>query len=430
MECEFGDFACKAIASIGFNGTEITGLWRKVVELAVWLYEIIRPHMQSLSLVFGAVMAAWRWYDKRAAVVFGRIDKLLGDEGRKVREACQHSLLKVTRPGPETRPDVPLFAAKALRRVFNRWRWRPVLSTGGPLTIAERALARSHRTLDSKDDTAANYKTFLIEQRFSAFALEGAIASARSGATKDRQRRLDLGSVALQKFDEALQVEGKSSDFQVLELRAIQMRKLGRAAAAQEFDRVRRLIEERLTATPVPTAKERNSHFARLVRVVRYRAEIDHEIGRHRAATDGMLDLLEAQHQRFQTRLTWRDLLERAQFHEVHGCVRVELAGLGPAADQSLSAATADYSELVKQLDARRRPLLPRVWFWISRLDHRTGAAQLRQLAREGLARIEAIRNGKGCLLCLSGGQSKPPAPASPPEPQSPEAVRTSEANQ
>ena len=105
-------------------------------------------------------------------------------------------------------------------------------------------LARTHGLLDRKDETAASYKSFLAEQRYSAYVIEGAIAAVRSGAAKTDQDRLKLGDDALEKFEAALNVDGKASDVQALELLALQFYKLDRLPlAAARFDEMQRLIE-------------------------------------------------------------------------------------------------------------------------------------------------------------------------------------------
>ena len=107
--------------------------------------------------------------------------------------------------------------------------------------------------------------------------------------------------------------------------------------------------------------------------------------------------------------LEGRDLLERAHFHEIHGCVRVRLAiavgaqnPAGGVAEESITTARVDYNELIGQLDPRNRGWLTRILRWLLRSDRRDGSAKLRRLARAGLGRLQRIEHGEGCPVCAA----------------------------
>src|SRR5262249_20973022 len=112
-----------------------------------------------------------------------------------------------------------------LMRVARRW-WSPV-RLSGPITWAENLVRRTHVQLDQKDGVISLHRAFAVGQRYSVYLLEGALAAARAGSGEDTQERSRLNQVALDRFDAALALEGRNSDAVVLELRCLQLRKLG-----------------------------------------------------------------------------------------------------------------------------------------------------------------------------------------------------------
>jgi hypothetical protein len=58
----------------------------------------------------------------------------------------------------------------------------------------------------------------------------------------------------------------------------------------------------------------------------------------------------------FQDHLEFQDRLERACFHEVHACARVQAFGIAAngVALKSLAAARSDYNALLAQVNPRR----------------------------------------------------------------------------
>ncbi|CAN0182181.1 unnamed protein product, partial [Phaeothamnion confervicola] len=184
-------------------------------------------------------MWAWRQWDKREKVVFDRLHDLLGQQGLLIRQNGRYTLDQIVRPSPTIHPILPLFAVTAIRKLFAWRNWQPQLVPTGPMKRADCMLERTHSTLDLKDKAASDYRVFLTEQRFAAYILEGALASARSGQAKNRQEQIRLGTLALDKLQSALAVPGKSNDLEVLELKAIQLAKLRRdIEAAEEFNQL------------------------------------------------------------------------------------------------------------------------------------------------------------------------------------------------
>jgi hypothetical protein len=201
-----------------------------------------------MGVIFGAAMAFWRWWDGREAVLYRRVNRRLEERGAEVSAACKHALDLILRPGPGVKPTQPLFVAAGLRELFSRDTWQPVFGMSDPLSTAGAKLHEAHRTLAEKYATLRHQKGFVAEQRFSAFLLEGAIAAARAGDSKVDAERGRNNSEALQRFEAALRVDGKGFNLVGLELKALQLRKLGRKQDALEvLIRVERLLEALLT---------------------------------------------------------------------------------------------------------------------------------------------------------------------------------------
>ena len=339
--------------------------------------------------------------------------RLLADQGKYVQDCCKHSLAAVLYPSPATRAQQPLFAVGALRRIFARRWWHP-LHRAAPLQWGRYFLNQTHRQLNARDNTIALHRSFAIGQRYSAFVLQGALAAGYANRAKRDQGRNRLNQMALNRFEDALALEGKGSDAVVLELKALQLRKLGRnREAINELGRLQALLEGRLQEVTPLQEDERQGLLVQLMRVVRYQGEIDHEANAQGAANGRLLGLMQnaATAGVFRTHLEYQELLERAYYHEVHACVRVSLTGTQGAdgalvlpsngvAVQSLGFASTDYNALYDQVDPRRFSWPIRTWRFVRRSDRRDGSLRLRAAANQGLRRMEKVEAGKGCQFC------------------------------
>jgi tetratricopeptide (TPR) repeat protein len=355
-------------------------------------------------------MAFLRWWDGRESVLYRRANRRLGERGNQVRAACKHALGLILRPSPGEMPTQPLFVAPPLREVLAQDGWQPFLGMSNTLTYASGKLHEAHAILAEKYRTLRQQKSFIVEQRFSAFLLEGAIAAARAAETKVVYERNRKNNEALKLFEAALNVDSKSSDLLALEFKGLQLVKLNRKPEAQQiFQRTEELLAGLLAgATPLEETIRSEYELLR-IRNGRYRAELYHEAGSNQIATGVLLALVNGHGQVHSQWLEGRDLLERAHFHEIHGCVRVRLAiavgAQDPAAGvagASITKARADYNELIGQLDPRSRRWLTRIVRWLLRSDRRDGSAKLLALARAGLGRLQGIEHGEGCPVCAA----------------------------
>ena len=262
-------------------------------------------------------MAFLRWWDGREAVLYRRAIRRLGERGNQIRVACKHALDLILRPSPGEMPTQPLFVAPPLRDVLARDGWRPFLSISDTLTYANGKLHEAHTILAEKYRTLRQQKSFIVEQRFSAFLLEGAIAAARAAEAKAVHERNRRNNEALKFFEAALNVDSKSSDLLALEFRGLQLVKLNRKPEAQQvFLRIEELLAGLLAgATPLEETTRREYELLR-IRNGRYRAEIHHEGGGNRIANGILLPLVNADRRVHTQLLEGRDLLERAHVHD------------------------------------------------------------------------------------------------------------------
>jgi hypothetical protein len=382
-----------------------------------WGWAQIEPHLTWISGLFGIVMAAWRWWDKREAVIWRRVEKLLEDEGKYLQDSCTYSLASILYPSPRTQPQQSVFAVNSLRSVFSRQWWHP-LQKAAPIMWANHFLKNAHCELAEKDKTIASHRSFATAQRYSAFVLEGALTAAYANCGQDDQSRNRANQAALDKFNAALALEGKVSDTLLLELKALQLRKLGRPQeAAYEFNRLQTLVEARLQGGFSLQQKEKSELLVRLLRVVRYQSEMDHQANPNgTAANHRLLGLIQNPLAKviFGDHLEFQNLLERAHYHEVHACVRVRVTGRDAAgavtlpnngvAQQSLAAAKADYDALSGQVSSHRFSWPIKLWRWINRADKKDGTLRLRIAASEGLRSLDQIAAGEGCQYCRPKG--------------------------
>jgi hypothetical protein len=380
-------------------------------------WERFQPHLQWIGPLFGIAMAAWRWWDRREAVVWRRAMRLLGDQGRYVQDCCRRSLAAILYPGPATPVQRPAFAVPALRQIFARRWWSP-LRLSGPIKWAEKLLGRTHVQLDYRDDTIALHRSFAIAQRYAAHVLQGAFSAARANG-KDLQERNRLNQIALDCFDAALALEGKGSDAILLELRCLQLRKLDRDAdACDELRRLEDLLTTQLKGVTPLTVADRQALLVQLIRICRYQAEVGHTSGAHVLANAHLLGLMQnpGASAVFQNHLEFHDRLERACFHEVHACARVKAFGIAAngVALQSLAAARNDYNALIAQVDPRRFRIPHRTLRWLRRSERKDGTGRLRVAAKQGLQRLQDIHAGKGCQFCESTDTAPSPGPGVP----------------
>jgi hypothetical protein len=394
MECASNDLLCAIEQGWNFITSEKG-------RALIWQF------LKDIAAIIGVALAALKWYENRESVVFRRLSGLLGEQAQRTKQALSHVLQMITRPGPADPPKMPSFAEAPLRALLKRRHWTPVLAFAGPLTSADRKLNRTHRRLDKRQDTASRYQIFINEQRFAAHMLQGAIASARSERASTEHRLNQLTTQALDSFQKASRVPGKSDDLNSIELIGIHLRKLGQidvtygGSAPATFEMLAEKARTQRDALDDTQMERREELTFVISRAVRYQAELLHSDD---IATASGRDLLNSIEPSLNTgnQLSWSQLLDRARFYEVDACIRVHLHGYGPVTTSRISAARRDYEELKKQCDPKNWSWPDRVWRIAARLFRRDGVKDLLREANAGLEQIDAISRGEGCRLCRS----------------------------
>jgi tetratricopeptide (TPR) repeat protein len=411
MEWGIGNFACLYAISFGDSWTEllvwsrslqpaIEELIRAIVEtidqLLTGFSNLLGRHLQSLITLASFSFGVWKWYRYREAALLRRLREFLEREERGLRHARSNLLEIVCRPAPGQRTTAPLFSVEPLRRVLLKRYWRPTLSIADPITGTDRRLNRALRQIDKQLDWGERQQAFFRQQRASVHLLRGAIASARSERVSDAQVRWQLNNEALTHFRDALGSLGKTSDVDATEYKAHQLRKLGELNLAFDcYEEMERLAD----AIEAPKRKS-----IAISRAKRYQAEIIHVS--QDAPSQNAADLLEAALEQLApfAPLVNRDLLEQAEVHELHGCVRLR-RGHPHVAKSNFLAAKEEYQRLLDSLDPKKQRLLRRLWQHIRRFFYDDGTGALRKAAQDGLARVaRALESGQcdGYLVAAS----------------------------
>lgn len=406
--CASGDWICHASV---FWAEIVAGLgwaWTEVLRFGAIGWGLLQPHTQFIAAIFGAAMFAWKWYDRRDVIVFGRIAKLLGDQGEKVRRASARTVELIIRPAPSPKPLEPAFAVAPLLRVLKREGFGSFLGYASA-TKAAKQLSYAHGLLDRKTQATDDYVRLIREQRFSAFMLEGALASARGARTTDPAIRSRNFQTALERFIEAANVPGRTLDATTRELVARHKFLCGQNdLAAGDLGGLQDDVIKLVSSDTFSTARERDAALARLIRVVRYRAEIKHAELNYVVANQVCIELTgnanNVPHPAMGATLTHRHLLDRAEFHAFHCAVRVHMLNGGPTpipttgvARQSFIASQQDFSKLLRDLSVSRWTRL--FGFFFARKSSKARNALVRD-ARSGLQRLETLETTGRCTLC------------------------------
>lgn len=366
--------------------------------------------LKDLAAIAGVALGFLKYWESREAYVFSRLSSVLGEQSAQTRDALRYVIQRIRRPGPADPPRFPVFAERSLRRLFSRRHWKPAFSFAAPLTSADRKLRLAHRKLDRRQRAATNYQSFVNEQRFAAYLLQGAIALGRSESATNDSRLSRSHEAAVDRLERALRVAGKENDLDALELKGLIFRKLGQigvnglSGAPQTFETLQGTAMAQLATLDRAAIDERRRLTFAIVRAARYRAEMLHS---DTPATGNGLGILSDVEELVTDGdpVTGQALLDRARYFEVNSCIRVALnvaagQGDGPQALNRLDAAKRDYQALRDDCDPKSWDWPTRVWRAFARLFREDGAKHLLREAEAGLARMERIRQRQGCPIC------------------------------
>jgi hypothetical protein len=371
--------------------------------------------LKDLAAIAGVALTFLKWWERREAYIFGRLSNILGEQATYTRDALRHVIGRIRRPGPADPPRLPIFAESSLRRLFSRRHWTPVFALADPLTSADRKLRRLHRRLDKRQRAATDYQTFVNEQRFAGYLLQGAIALGRSERAANEVRLNRLNEIASDRFQSALHVPGKGNDSDALELRGLILRKLGLidangvGGAHEAFQQLQAAAIAQVEATDIGDTERRRDLKCVILRAARYQAEMLHS--QVSATANGLGVLTAAEHFADDgDTVTGQRLLDRARYFEVNSCIRVALnmaagLGIGPQTSLRINAAKKDYQLLRDDCDPKNWDWPARIWRACARVFREDGSKELLREAEAGLARMRRIEQRQGCPICNRGYQ-------------------------
>jgi hypothetical protein len=387
MDCVSGSISCEVqqwlVIASGWVSQLATALVDRFNELVDW----IKAQLKELIAIGSFAFAIWKWLRYRDSALFARFRELLEKEERRLRHARSDLTEIIARPAPGQTAVMPLFAEESLRQVFRKRRWSSVLSSDDRQTRTDKRLTRALERIDEQIEWAERQHEFFREQRATVHLLKGAIASARSKRVQDDVLRKRLDNEALTHFRDALAVPGNEKDVQATEYSGRQLLRLEQyQAALLTFNEMEAL------ANALENGRQKVIHQARAKWLQAEACRLRSPPAKARAN----ILMIEA-HKRLASiaPLFDRALLDQAQMHEMHGCLRLEMKFPAVAAD-SLGAAKECYERLLDSLDLKKMRLMRRLWRQFLRFFRDDGSYELRKAARDGLARVDsALKDGK-----------------------------------
>jgi hypothetical protein len=272
--------------------------------------------------------------------------------------------------------------------VLRQRRWAPVFGFANPAKRADRRLGKALLKLQTQIAWTETRRAALRKQLAAAHLLKGAVASARSAQVRATDSQLQFNRAALAEFNSALAVPDNDKDIDALEHKGHQLRKLNLVDPALEvFQQMEAL------ATALQPSKQRSLYLAG---AKKFQAEI-HKL--NNAASPNANNALKAAIAELEplAPLTGRDLLDKAEIHEMHACVRFAMGAIVQA-PLSLAAARSDYETLLASLGPDKPGFVRRIWRWLRRTLRHDGTEEVRELAKAGLKRVKLIEQTGQCV--------------------------------
>jgi hypothetical protein len=307
-----------------------------------WIIKEIQPHLNSLITLASLSFGLLKWYRSRESELFRRLGLAIEREERNLRDARDALATIMLRPGPAKPVKVPLYLARPLAAVMSRTRWRPFWSARWLPMRIDRKLKRAIEHLTTIEKNAEARLSFCRAQLASAHVILGALDAGRAGLSNDHATQTRLNDQSRGHFIEATNVHGMEADAELVFHVGHQLLKTNDfVAALVRFERLELLAEEE---------KEGPAKTLLKLRAATGQAHCKHQKGNLDQANKilkGFVDELPNL-----APLRDRDLLEKAELHELHGTVRRELNY--DNARESFDRAQRDYDTIVAQVAPRR----------------------------------------------------------------------------
>lgn len=388
MECGSQDLVCEVAHWLSENELIAPWLVEVVGRLGIHangmagaLAEFVRDYGQSIVGLVGVTFGFWRWWRYREHILHKRLAEYIAERDRRLDEGTRGIIDLIQRPAPGQQFKEPSFVDKDLNVVLRERNWDKPAYALSVAKSSDLSLGRAIDSIKRRLTIAEDQLASLRLQLASAYAIRGTIAASMAGRGTD----VEMNEQALSYFRSALALPGHENDFELRELEAHQLRKLGLAGADDAYAKLCGLAD---ALTPV---RRRAISFARAKRylseVMRPYAPLaanqmmrsSHEEQDH---FPGALKIISDQEP-----LDGWERLEKADMH-YYAALGAHGLGFVVIARAQLDEAETEYRRVATEL-GRRRWLRPRKF------------KRLRSRAHEGLRRVAAAREGKYDLSWL-----------------------------
>ena len=267
MECGSQEVLCHVLTWVTEN--ELAA--RKFNDLIVRLGEdahgglkgvagFLKDYGQLLVGLIGFSFGAWRWWLYHERVLHKRLADYISNRDSRLKDIRSQALEAIQRPAPGQGFTAPSFVNSDLKSVLREHRWDNAAVALPVLSSADWQLSKAIESISNKLLIAEKEAVSLRQELCTAYSLRGAVAS--SGA------RPEWHAKALNHFRSAISLPGHDNDFQLRELEAHQLRKLGHFGMAEiAYEHVIELAQH------LESDRERDIIIAR---TKRHLAEITH----------------------------------------------------------------------------------------------------------------------------------------------------------
>lgn len=388
MECGSQELFCQLTGWLSENElvapwlVEVIGrLGGRADGIAGAVAQFIRDYGQSIVGLIGVTFGFWRWWRYREHILHKRLAEYIAERDSRLKKSSRGIIELIQRPGPGQRFEEPLFIDADLQVVLRERNWDKPAYALGVAKSSDLSLNRAIESIKRRLGIAEGNLASLRQQLASAYAIRGTIASSMAR----RGRDVEMNSRALSYFRSALALPGHEDDFDLRELEAHQLRKLGLAGAEEAYAELCKLADSlsplRRRAISFARAKRYLSEvmrpYAPLAANQMMRSSHDSQ-----AHFPGALGLV-----RDQEPLDGWERLEKADMHYYTALGAHELGFVVIAPAQLVDAET-EYRRVATELGRRK---------WFRPRKYR----RLRARAHEGIRRVAAAREGNYDLSWL-----------------------------
>lgn len=381
MECGSQDALCELTNWLSQNDLLAPWLVEVISRFGVQangvagqLAQLVRDYGQTIVGLVGVTFGFWRWWRYREHILHRRLAEYIAEKDRRLEQGTLRIIELIQRPAPGQQFKDPLFIDADLKVVLRERNWDKPAYALGVAKSSDVSLGRAIESIKRRLGIAEGDLASLRQQLASAYAIRGTIAASMAG----RGTEAEMNSRALSYFRSALALPGHENDFELRELEAHQMRKLGLAGADEAYTGLCELAD---SLSPL---RRRAISFAR---AKRYLSEVMRPYA-PLAANQMMRSTQDAQPHfpgalkliSDQEPLEGWERLEKADMHYYTALGAHEL-GFVVIAPAQLADAETEYRRVATEL-GRRRWLRPRKF------------RHLRTRAHDGLRRVAAAREG------------------------------------